>query len=41
MIEESKATARRIFEDIFPALDVDALAEVIDVDLDQPWRPTR
>ncbi len=32
MTEELKATARRIWEEIFPACDVDALAEVIAAD---------
>ena len=32
-IERNKAVARRSFEDIFPACDVDALAEVVDPDV--------
>ena len=40
MIEDLKATARRTWEEIFPACDVDALADVIAVDsIDHAARP--
>ena len=40
MIEDLKATARRTWEEIFPACDVDALADVIAVDsIDHAGRP--
>jgi predicted ester cyclase len=40
MIDDLKATARRTWEEIFPACDVDALAEVISADsIDHGARP--